>query len=582
MYFGDVYRKDIGQILSGQKGNVALSNPYVRQIIENVLLTLGIEYFQVKNYHKRLWATIEVQTHAYGHKEGVKRLIDCNFNNEDEYIRRYRLQVTEIVTIPNFSKIVDILSAIRQSDEFDVHVNEGYEDREAEINACINFVFSKLCKILASPTGYIVKMGDVWKVFDVEEIVSESDTALIIYDKYFNYYIISADAYYIVEPEYNDYNSVIMYGEVGHVNGFVKDNLIGEPIIKKYDVPCKWVRIKGADMNGFEPTPLYCIIPCFNQVIVQQSEKQAGIKQHMYPEKWKYAGNKCNVCKGEGMVRIPADIANLTDIKNAQVCSVCKGSGHAPRGTFSETIIDTTIGSFMEKDLKMPPAGYIEKDYRPIEFLKEDIEANTFMALAGINLEFLFKTPVVQSGFAKNIDRSVVSATLTKYARLIVEDYIMPFVGLSASITIPKHFDQIIPVDFREEQTSEIRKIMIQKRIGNDYNPNEDIVKPVILQFQIDPVSGLSISEKQAYFDMGVFDKIDMFLNANFVTCYDLLLKSYDFSGTKNEIKQKMREVAKSIMLSESKETETIIAPTAKESQTSNQTNQTNQTNKTT
>lgn len=154
----------------------------------------------------------------------------------------------------------------------------------------------------------------------------------------------------------------------------------------------------------------------WDEAIIQWSEKQAGIKQHLFPEKWTFAVENCATCGGHGRLRQGGTIVE---------CATCGGSGNPkPSGVFS--VLSVPLPKDGSPNLPIPPAGYLQKDFSAIEFLQRDIYTNLQQGLAALNCEFLTQRPLSLSGRAKALDRTELDAFRIKIATHILHRQIIP------------------------------------------------------------------------------------------------------------------------------------------------------------
>lgn len=238
--------------------------------------------------------------------------------------------------------------------------------------------------------------------------------------------------------------------------------------------------------------------PFWDEALVQFSEKQAGIKQHLFPEKWTYAFVECKTCAGMGKVRHAGTLAD---------CNACNGTG-VPPATGAFSLLTVPLPKNGVPVVPTPPAGYVQKDFSAITFLNQDIYTNLYRGLAALNFEFLAETPLNTSGVSKAYDRQELNGFLYKIARHVLQTQFLPLCKAFAAFLfpqspperliptfqIPERFDLIDASDYETEMTAlknadappalrrAVEREYIERRFSG--NPNEKARLSALLDLQ--------------------------------------------------------------------------------------------------
>jgi hypothetical protein len=288
------------------------------------------------------------------------------------------------------------------------------------------------------------------------------------------------------------------------------------------------------------------MLPSLDQAAAENSDLEAACVQHMYPEKWEIQSEMCSACDGSGFV--PGQGQQV-------VCTApgCVGGRmQPPPSPYRVHVINFNRGldSGMADKIPTPPGGYYEKPVEIIKFMIDKVDRGLYNALAAVNMEFLAKTPTVQSGVAKAMDRDETNNFIYGCAQWLVENIIEQvyyFVNEWRYITaVPNKEDRMkmLPrVDTPENFDFLYEASLVDDAIklaASDLSPNvkeqaemdfihkkwqevPELKNKLAALQSLDPLPGLGYQELQSLLQANVFPKIDFVLHYNLKTFVDQL-----------------------------------------------------------
>ncbi len=205
-------------------------------------------------------------------------------------------------------------------------------------------------------------------------------------------------------------------------------------------------------------TPLYKsfldpMLPRLDECAREYSDMQAEILQHIHSTLAVIEGQDCIKCSGTGKLPKPG---------GAVVCGDCKGKGTPTLNTYE--IIIMKLKDIDKQPMPFPPAAYVEKSTEIAKLQDERVDKHNFKALSALNMEFLAKTPLNESGKAKEVDKEEVnnfmygmafhfvnSTMKNTYKYIILQRYGQKVQGrldkeleeVMPTIQVPEHFDML-------------------------------------------------------------------------------------------------------------------------------------------
>lgn len=294
---------------------------------------------------------------------------------------------------------------------------------------------------------------------------------------------------------------------------------------------------------------IHYMVPELDEAVRENSDLQAEIVQHIHSEKYYYTNSDCPECNGIGKH------------KDKKACSRCNGSGRitnvSPYGVF---LVDMAKAG--EQNVPTPPMGYIQKDTTIAKLQDERVEKHLYKALASINMEFLSKVALNQSGIAKEVDRDALNTFVNSIAEDIVRilDKIYKFIcdarysaiipneqernKLLPSIAVPEKFDILNSSYFMDEIVKSDGKVnpYLKKNLEIEYTRkryNADPEKADELQciFDLDPFYGNTQDEKMTMLSNGGITELDYVISCNIVQLVNLAINEHE-----NFIRKTFRE----------------------------------------
>lgn len=157
------------------------------------------------------------------------------------------------------------------------------------------------------------------------------------------------------------------------------------------------------------------MLPSLDEAAREYSDLQAEVVQHIHSQIWYISTLDCTPCNGTG--RIQGDAGEI-------ICTDCKGAGTVQKNPFNDLVLKP--GQFGQDQVPVPPMGYVEKNTEIVKVQDERIEGHIFQALSSLNMEFLAKTPLNQSGKAKQVDREELNNFVFGVAWHVVENIVKP------------------------------------------------------------------------------------------------------------------------------------------------------------
>lgn len=345
-----------------------------------------------------------------------------------------------------------------------------------------------------------------------------------------------------------------------------------------YDFPCfganKYAIAMVGNPAGMEfdhnVSLIHGIADPFKAALISLSDYTCALKQHVYPEKYRYTDKKCTACSGSGTVRFrdPVSLFETTG-----VCSACKGSGAPATGVFSEMQITVGGGGLMDERIPNPPVGYVQKDIETVGFIRDSYYEFVKEGLASLSMEFLGESGLNQSGFSKEMDRAEFNmflgsvalkiSTLIKHvceAQWLLYSAKPEISGLAPGLTemylptisVPARFDTLY-FDSTLPDLTAMRQAGVSTTILKEYERNlvsSDKRANYILD--LDPLYGYSFDEKMQMMGGGLVSKLDVYVSMNIDSLVQEVSRSEaDFWSRKNMniVTQKIYALAKARLL---------------------------------
>lgn len=476
-----------------------------------------------KNHKEIMAITNEVRLHSERDKNLARIVLDTIFPSEPVNLREYRINNITFVTKPYFDKVLGVIEKIRNIPEF--HVQFPDETFRRYCAGVMDRVFDRYLRImLVDPNAYLFVRPDYEEVFLSEYVKYDSDDLIIIEEsKYTN----------------ERHEQVVVY-KVFSTEGIhyltVKGNKA--EIVQVYEGDATKFMIKLgtrlADTSGtYYESLIQGVVDMWRMAFITFSDLAIGQKQHVFPEKYRYVTNGCHECGGVGKFTYMDDL----DGEVVSICKACKGVGTPATGMMSETQVNIGAANSILETLKIPnpPVGYIEKNLEPIEMINSLYQQYIRGGLAAVSMEFLMDIGMNQSGVAKEIDRAEFNGFLGNAAKAIAGllDKIYyaywlewPMAGenydrVKPEVSMPKTYDAYYMrstfEDLRAARDADVNPLMIvqtEMKIAEELLSGLDL-KRALWSYQIDPMAGYTLDQKEQIYAQGNVSRIDYFVSVN-------------------------------------------------------------------
>lgn len=441
--------------------------------------------------------TVEIAEEMAVHADGKfpERLLYERRPNEPLEVQEYRKKIFSAKTKPTFSKIFASLQKIRRASDWSIRFEGEFTAvREGEtledyttyyypgFTSLTNWVFTlMLRKYLIDPNAVVLVMPldrdkpeneylePTAQVFDSVNVIEfvDNDFAVLMNPMGSTYQLSNGTIqkgksfYFVTTQNIWRYDQVNGRGQYDLKDDF-EHNLGVLPAFQ----------LKGILVDQVEDMYLYesrigGIIPELNEAIREYSDLQAAKVLHIYPERWEFSQNECTQCTGTGRRKNPDWVNENSGCSPTIECGACQ-NGYVVAGPYAKIMVRPTNNAVEgQSSIPTPPAGYVEKDVEIVKIMEESVEGHIYKALSAINFEFLAKTPLAESGVAKEVDKDELNNMVHAIAEDIVSamDNIFWLIakyryGLTyndemlsemvPTVTVPEKFDILSAVHLQE------------------------------------------------------------------------------------------------------------------------------------
>lgn len=556
--------------------NLILLNPEeIADIYEGKLMDV--------NYNTRIDLSNEIRLHSTKDFHLARGLLFQKYPSEPEPITNYKLSNWRFITKTYFQKIINTIVKFQKAEDFNIiyenNTIRDYCENEIEYYDSVqNWFFTiGLPTMLQEPNGVILVAPALEEQYteDINKISFNFYPQLHIFNSY-NVIYYTKDFYFLKETNKEDdsflyvdkniivrivikneknYNNIKKAKEI-HYSLLFEHNFGIIPIVTFGGIPI------SSDLPPIYESLISGVVPFWDQALLDFSELSAGIKQHVFPDKWRYLMGSCRDCNGSGK-------RTLTTLKGKETdtCASCGGTGDPPTGMFAEVLIQPGTG--LDEKTPIPPLGYVKKDFEPIEFLDKHYKDLIFEGLRAINLEYLSDSPLNQSGRAKEMDRQESNAFLSLVARHSIKNVLLPIYKfickwlyidtsfaniekyLLPKITIPVQFDFILSdgdvilksakdAGLKGDLLAEVEKRYINARFENF------LYEKTYLQLinKLDPLRGYSVDEKIELYNNASITQLDFVCSANISKIIMTAIETtYGYSFANKKYEEQMKYV---------------------------------------
>jgi hypothetical protein len=509
------------------------------------------ERFKHHFYDETVKIAKSMSVHANG--EFPEELINERRPNEPQEVIDYRKKIFTAKTKPTFTKIFSSLQKIRRSSDWSIRFDGEFplirEDETLEwytaynypyFTSLTNWVFSLLLrKYLIDPNAVVfvypievdIPENEILKpiatIFDSEHVIDYvEDDYCVLFNPVGSTFLVrgkevEGKSYYVITTQ-----QILRYDQVDNKGNFTLASQYdhGMGILPAFKL--KGILIDQAENMYLYESRISGVIPELDEAIREYSDLQAAKVLHIYPERWEYTQTECVSCKGTGHRINPAWHEGCDNSIPRQVpCNNDCRNGYVVAGPYSKIMVRplTSMESAGSATIPTPPAGYVEKDVEIVKIMEESIQGHIYSALSAINFEFLAKTPLSESGIAKEVDKDELNNTVHSIAEDIVSamDNIYRLIAyyryrnlysfsdiedMLPTVAVPEKFDMLSSVHTQEvlekAKTGKFNPLIISELersfTSSWFNTEPEIRDRLSLLLTLDPLPNITEDDKMS------------------------------------------------------------------------------------
>lgn len=504
------------------------------ETFEPVLLTEELEkrILAFNPYDKKeVQLSESIRLHYEQDKELTREVLGRIYPSEPENLRQYRLDNIHFITKAYFDKVYSIISNLRNEPEFEITSNGVIQQLLLSyygIESVSDYVFDNLLILLfVDPNALFINDSGRFVIIRSKDLIYFDENQYVVYRYEYN-----SNTYYVVLSRFRREIFTVEKGKLVMVAW-------GEPYCDLYNA--FYIGGPPADIDKtYYNSIIGGAVSSWTSALIAASDLTCMLKQHAYPEKYRYITESCGACNGTGTQSIATTEGRIHSLQ----CKRCAGTGRPATGVFSEVQIDVTqlvrdqgIDGTTKFNIPTPPIGYIEKDLGSIEFIDKKSKDFIKDGLSALSMEFLMDVPEQQSGVAKLVDRAeliiYLKSVLSYIGRLIVNigksayyfnydqlrlityDYVDTYKSDKLTVHIPNQLISFLPpnkeTDVIFSSNQSIRYGQEEKELERHFSGNE-LIKQKLMLF-IDPLKGLDLAQKLLLKNSGVVSDFDIFLS---------------------------------------------------------------------
>lgn len=514
------------------------------------------DYFKERTKHHFYDDTVSTASKMRVHADGEfpKDLLEERRPNEPLEVKEYRKKIWVPITKPTFSKVFSSLQKIRRSSDWaikfkdlerftrinDKETLEKYtEEKFPYFTSLTNWVFSLLLrKYLIDPNAVVfvlpltleVQENEFLRpfpvVFDSVDVIDYRQNEWIVLNNPLG------TKYTVANGQEEDGKSYFVVTETQILKYDQIDGRMNFKLVVEYDHGLEMLpvfSVKGILVNQVDNQFLYesrlaGMIPELDEAVREYSDLQAAKVLHIYPERWEFTNNECTHCKGTGRRTNPNwTVGCDQSIPSDLACDTCHGHGYIVSGPYSKIMVKPPNALEPGAQIPTPPAGYVEKDVEIIKIQDEGVKAHIYEALSSINFEFLSKSPLAQSGVAKEVDKDELNNTVHSIAEDLISamDNIYKLTAyyrykalyafddineMLPKIPVPEKYDILSPQHLGEElekaKTGKTNPVIVNQLeveyAAKRFNADSDVRDLVQLILELDPLPNISEDDKMS------------------------------------------------------------------------------------
>lgn len=535
--------------------------------------------FHFDGYYKKPWITGSVPPDQFAVNPYFQRIIDSRRPSESPYILAYRrLQYLPITASPCHA-VVNSLKKIVKSSDWHIDYSEAEvppflpeadtlerycEKLYPASDSIENWAYTTLMRwLLVDPNGIICVMPLSWEIEPNE------------YIKPYAHIIQSRDVYDFKEGKYcvflSPYESEFMDKDGNHHHGkiimcvtrdsyFEARQINTEKDFEVFEYPHNMGEMPAFYLGGEPKTPdmsqpyyesfIHSMLPSLDSAARDSSDLDAEKVQNLYSQQWVMQMQSCTACQG---------IGQIISGGSQTVCPSCKGLGGVSPSPYNvwEVNLNNPLGE--QKNIPIPPGGYVKKDtIEMVAAISNEIDKAIYRALASLNMQFLDKQPMNESGLAKSVDRDELNSFVYSIAYHLIENLINPiyyFINelryssivpdretrqkMLPKIPVPQVFDFLTDKDAEDNLikisasnvSNEIKELAEMDFIHSKYQQEPNVRERLIAIHDHNPLKNYSITDINSMLTAGLVSKEDAVLSvfiSDFVN--ELMFKDEHFT----------------------------------------------------
>jgi hypothetical protein len=388
---------------------------------------------------------------------------------------------------------------------------------------------------LIAPVNPEKKGNAYWKPFftqfDANKVLHFDEEMLVIKEGKDKWIVVDQTDIQEVEKVKNGYNVTLIFA---HNLGYVP---------AKYNGGSP----KLEDGEFLYESVISGVCPWWDQALVEESDKNVSVKQHMHPEKAVYGDTKCKACEGNGRIRKHVGLEKEARLVH---CETCNGSGKSTPMTSGFGVWEVRAARAGEESTPpWAPAKYIEKDLSPVTFLDGDIDKRILRGLEAVCMAQLAEETAdkTESGIKKSYDWEQTNIFLYNIAVDICQ-FFLPWCyktiadyrygangqGWSEekiekslpSINTPQRFD-IVGVNDIKTQIAELKAESVspdiineleKQLINKEFAGDTDTILYLTSVIELDPLRNYNVEDKSLMYASGAIKLEDFAVSANIQT----------------------------------------------------------------
>lgn len=499
--------------------------------------------------------SVNLATAISVHAEGIfpEKLIRERRPNEPVEVLEYREKIWTAKTKPTFLRVLASLMKIRRSQDWDIIFSgekftripegESLEDY-IEMNfpffeSITNWAFSLVLRkqlldpnavevvkpleddINLQPTDFRRPFPEIFDSRYVLDFVEE-DYAVIQNPKGAIYYSRgvpqSGRSVYIFTTQ-----QMLRYDQINAKEEFTLAWVYNHALGKLPAFKLKGLLTEQSGNSFLYESRINGMVPELDEAVREYSDLQAARVNHIYPERYEFTNNECQVCRGKGFNKNPLYTGPGCAYESTIKCDECDGIGMRVAGPYKKIVIKSAGALDTGGTIPAPPAGYVEKDVEIVKLQDESVKQHIYDALAAINFQFLEQTPLSESGKAKEVDKDELNNTVHSIAEdlIAILDKTIYYVALFRykdlysmeeiikmlpKIPVPEKFDLLSSDNSADEvakaKTGKANPVIINA-LELDYTGKRFYTEPEIrdrlhLILELDPLPNITEDEKMA------------------------------------------------------------------------------------